>query len=214
MGVQGWQVSLSTSTYHTPSVCSSCLGPRETQVEAVVSEKNGNIRHTLKMAFPYCNACAARAKRDKLRTAIVLGVAALLGAGASLGALVALDRALPSPFVAAAIGLVAGAALATGLAFATRPGAPPPPATARGQAVILRDVSGIVLCTNQRFAELLGQANNATPTPGSTRMTTEAWAPITAGLVGVLALLMWARVAPASFRAHPSSSHATHPARR
>jgi hypothetical protein len=211
MGVQGWQLSISTGSYRTPNMCSSCLGPRETQVEAVVSEKNGNIRTTLRMEFPYCNACGARATRDKRRNAVVLVVSALLGAILSLGMGVALGGGVVDPVVAFSAGVLAAMLLAAGLAFATRPSVPPPPATARGEAVILKDTSGIVLCTNQRFAELLGEANGATPAPGRTVMSTEIWAPLAAFLVGVLAVLLWARVDPYAFRSRPAP-RATTPA--
>jgi hypothetical protein len=210
MGIQGWQLSISTGSYRTPNVCSSCLGPRETQVEAVVSEKSGNIRTTLRMAFPYCNACGARAARDKWRNGIVLGVSALLGAVLALGAGVGLAGSGLDPIIAFSAGVVAAMVLATGLAFVTRPSVPPAPATARGEAVILRDTSGVVLCTNQRFAELLAEANGATAKPGRTLMSTEIWAPLAAFLVGVLAVLLWGRVDPNAFRS--SSPRATTPA--
>jgi hypothetical protein len=212
MGIQGWQLSISTGSYRTPNMCSSCLGPRETQVEAVVSEKSGNIRTTLRMAFPYCNACGARAIRDKRRNAVVVGVSALLGAVLALGAGVGLGGSGLDPIVAFSAGVVAAMVLATGLAFATRPAVPSPPATARGEAVILRDTSGVVLCTNQRFAELLGEANGAKPTQGRTIMSTETWAPLAAFLIGVLAVLLWARVDPYAFRSRPAPPRAATPA--
>lgn len=196
MGVQGWQLTISTGTYHTPSVCSSCLGPRQTQVEAVVSEKDGNVRRTLKMAFPYCNACASRAKREKLRAGLVLGGAAVLALVLTLAAGATMAGDLLDPIVAFAGAVLVSAAISTGIAIATRPALPPPPATARGEAVILRDTSGVVLCTNQRFAELLGQANSATPMPGKTIMSTETWAPLSALLIGTLVVLLWLRYAP------------------
>jgi hypothetical protein len=215
MGIQGWQLSLSTSTYHTPNVCSSCLGPRETQVEAVVSEKNGNVRTTLKMAFPYCNPCAARAKREKLRAGLVIGGGAVLGLVFALGAGAFLAGGVIEPVLAFALAVLVAAGLSAGFAFATRPGLPPAPATARGEAVILKDTSGVVLCTNERFAELLGNANSATHKPGSTIMSTEAWAPLAALLVGVLVVCLWYKYAPYSLRSPsppPSPARATAPA--
>jgi hypothetical protein len=209
MGIQGWQLSISTGSYRTPNMCSSCLGPRETQVEAVVSEKSGNIRTTLRMAFPYCNTCGARATREKWRNGIVLGVSALLGAVLALGAGLGLAGSGLDPIIAFSAGVVAAMVLATGLAFVTRPAAPPAPATARGEAVILRDTSGIVLCTNQRFAELLGEANGAKPAPGRTIMSTETWAPLAALLIGVLAVLLLARADPRLFSSRPAPSRAT-----
>jgi hypothetical protein len=200
MGVQGWQLSISTGTYHTPNVCSSCLGPREMQVKAFVSEKHGNMRHSLTMAFPYCNACGARAAREKLRAGLVIGGSAALGLFLALAAGATLVGNVLDPWVAFGGALVVAAALAAGVAFITRPALPPAPATARGEAVILRDTSGAVLCTNQRFAELLAQANGATPKPASTVMTTEAWAPLAALVVGLLAVLLWIKYAPYTLR--------------
>src|SRR5439155_1234274 len=73
---------------------------------------------------------------------------------------------------------------------------PPSPATARGQAVILRSTDGAVLCTNQRFAELLAEANSASVKRSTMWFTTEAWAPLAAMLVGALVLVFWWRYAP------------------
>lgn len=204
MGVQGWQLTISTGTYRTPSFCSSCLGPRETQLEATVSEKSGNIRTTLKMAFPYCHACAARARRESRRAGFVIGGGVVFGLlfVFAAGAFMAGD--LLDPILSFVIGILLAMGIATGIAFATRPGPPPAPATATGEAVILRDTGGTVLCTNQRFAEMLGEANSATPKPGSTFMTTEMWAPLAALFVGVFVTLLWAKYAPRTFDSSPS----------
>jgi hypothetical protein len=202
LGIEGWQLNLSTGTYQTPSVCSSCLGPREVEVKAVVSEKAGNIRTTLTMGFPYCTPCSKRAEAEKRWTGLVMIAACVLGGALAMGAWVE-DRALyPGIGFPAAILIAAG--LSAALAFATRPGAPPPPATARGQAVILRSTDGAVLCTNQVFAERLAQANNASLTPATMWFTTEAWAPLGAMLIGTLVLLMWWKYAP-PLPASPSS---------
>jgi hypothetical protein len=214
MGVPGWQLTISTSTYHTPSVCSSCLGPRETQVEAVVSEKRGNMRHTLRMAFPYCNACADRAKREQRRAGLVIGGGAALGLVLAIvaGAGMAGDI-IDEPIVAFVVAVLLACAMAAGIAFATRPALPPAPATARGEAVILRSTDGVLLCTNQRFAELLGNANSATPAPGSTIMSTETWAPLAALLVGALVVLLWIKYAPYTLRrSSPPPPRVTAPA--
>ena len=209
MGIQGWQVRLSTGTYQTPNTCSSCLGPRETEVVAEVSEKSGNIRTTLRMGFPYCNACAGRAKREKTRTAVVLVAACVVGLLLSILACagVGLVDGDVEPVIAIAIAVLFAAGLSAGLAMATRPALPQTPATARGEAVILRDTSGTVLCTNQRFAEMLAHANGATPSPGSTIMTTETWAPLSALLASIFVVACWARYGP------PMRSHAPPPPR-
>ena len=204
MGVQGWQLTISTGTYHTPNVCSSCLAPRETQLEAMASEKQGNVRRTLKMAFPYCNACAQRAGREKRREIIVIIVGAAVGLVLSATAAAGGAGDVLDPIVACVVAVLLSAGIAAAIAFATRPPMPPSPATARGEAVILRDTSGVVLCTNQRFAELLGQANSATPAPGRTIMSAETWAPAAAVLVGLLAVCIWAKYIPHAFESRPS----------
>jgi hypothetical protein len=196
VGIQGWQIALSSSTYRTPNTCSSCLGPREVEVEAEVSEKHGNIRTTLKMSFPYCTPCAGRAKREKTRTALVLVGAAVLGVLFCLGACFVASDGVLEAVLGFGFAILVAAGHSAALSFATRPAIPPAPATARGEAVILRDTSGTVLCTNQRFAEMLAQANGATPRPGSITMTTEAWAPITALLLSVLVVACWGRYGP------------------
>lgn len=201
MGIEGWQLTLSTSTYQTPPMCASCLGPRETEVKAVVSEKAGNIRTTLTMGFPYCTPCSKRAEREKTWTALVMVAAVVLGGALALGAWVE-DRAI-HPAIGFPAAILVAAGLSAGIAFATRPGRPPPPATARGQAVILRSTDGAVLCTNQRFAELIAEANGASVTRSTLWFTTEAWAPLAAILIGTLVLVFWWRYAPPL----PSSVH-------
>jgi hypothetical protein len=192
MSIQGYVVDLSSHSYETPNCCASCMGPRQTEVEARVSEKSGNIRTTLTMAFPYCDACAKRARWEKVRQVIVGVVAALLavalalaawGIDVGVGALIRFALALPLAMVLAAL-----------LALLTRQSVPAPPATARGEAVILRDTNGAVLCTNPQFAQLLAQANGATPRPGAQRMTVEVWAPLMALAVGVGVLATWIKI--------------------
>src|SRR5690242_19899695 len=58
MSIHGYLVGLSVHSYVAPNCCASCMGARETQVEANISEKSGNVRTTVKMEFPYCNVCA------------------------------------------------------------------------------------------------------------------------------------------------------------
>jgi hypothetical protein len=187
-------VLLSTGSYRTPSFCSSCLGPRETEVKATVTEKHGNVRTTLTMGFPYCNACAKRAASEKTREILVHTGAAAFGLALAGGAWMAVDAVMPEIGFTLAAFFAVGIAVA--LAFVTRPSPPPPPATARGQAVILRDTSGLVLCTNQEFANRLAQANSTTARPGSQWFTLELAAPLTALVCGLLLFLMWARYAP------------------
>jgi hypothetical protein len=76
-------------------------------------------------------------------------------------------------------------------ALATRQSVPAPPATARGEAVILRDTNGTVLCTNPQFARLLAEANGRAPRPGVQRLTAEVWAALGALMFGVLVLSFW-----------------------
>lgn len=189
MATRGFSMHISTGSYRTPGCCASCCGPRETELEARATEKHGNIRTTLTMRFPYCNACSARARKEKVRAVIVLLAAAAFGAAFAAGAWFGED------YVDGAIGfsvaLPIAALVAFLLALVTRPGLPPPPATARGEAVILRDTSGTILCTNQQFAELMARANNTSMRPDSQWMTTEAWAPLTALLLGAFVLIFW-----------------------
>jgi hypothetical protein len=189
MSIQGFIVDLSSHSYETPNCCASCMGPRETQVEARYSEKIGNIRRTLTMPFPYCEACAKRARWEKTRQIIVGLVAAALGFATALAAW-GVDIGVGTA-IRFAVALPLAVALATVLALATRQSVPAPPATARGEAVILRDTSGTVLCTNPQFAQLLAQGNGGTAKPGAQRMTLEAWAPLMALLCGALVLLPW-----------------------
>jgi hypothetical protein len=187
--IRGWEVDISAHSYSTPSCCSSCCGPRETEVTAKISEKTGNIRHTLTMEFPYCRTCASRARFEKVRQVVVGILSALLGLGLTLSAW-AFDVLLEAPFRFAAA-LVAAIALSGLLALLTRRSIPKPPATARGEAVILRDTTGTVLCTNQRFAEVLATENRARVRPGSKWFTVELWSPVAAALVGTLVLVTW-----------------------
>lgn len=192
MSIQGFLINLSSHSYETPGCCASCMRPQEMQVEARVSEKSGNIRTTLTMAFPYCNACAKRARWEKVRQIIVGVMAALVGVALAIAAW-GVDVGVGAS-IRFALALPLAAAIAAVLALATRQSLPAPPATARGEAVILRDTSGTVLCTNPQFAQLLAQANGGTPRPGAQRMTVEVWAPLTALLCGVLVLLSWIKV--------------------
>lgn len=190
MSIQGYIVPLSCHAYRTPDRCASCMGPSETQVEARTSEKRGNRNIGVTMAFPYCNGCAKRAKREKARLYLVLGLGALLGAGLALGAW-GVDVGLGAS-ARFAVALPLATALAALLALATRQSIPAPPATARGEAVILRDMSGTVLCTNLEFARLLARTNRTgEPVIGRQRMTIELWAPLVALAIGVCVLITW-----------------------
>jgi len=192
MILKGWTVDLgSCSTYAAPRCCASCLGPQEVEVKAQTSQKSGNIRTTLTMSFPYCQICAKRAVLEKLRRAVILVIAGLLGAGLPAGAWF-LDVPVPAwARIVAAIALTAPIALL--LALATRPSKPNAPATARGEAVALLNTHGSVLCTNPQFAWLLAQANGRQPREGTLWFTTEVLSPLTAGVMGVLLLVCWAK---------------------
>jgi hypothetical protein len=189
MSIQGFIVDLSCHDYQTPGCCSSCMGPRQTEVEARFSQKIGNIRTTLKMPFPYCDACAKRARRERVREIVVVVMAILIGGGLGfvawqihVGVGVAIRFALALPL---------GTAIAVLCALATRQSLPAAPATARGEAVILRDTNGTVLCTNPQFAQLLAEANGRAPRPGVQRLTAEVWAALGALMFGVLVLSFW-----------------------
>jgi hypothetical protein len=182
VSVKGWLVHLPSPTYSTPSRCASCLGPKETEIKVQATSKSGNIRTTLTMGFPYCNACAQRAGKEKIR-----GLVVFLGA---MG-------------IAAVLAIPAG----IGLAVLTRPPMPPLPATARGEAVFLRNTSGTVLCTNEQYATSLAQANGRTATPGSKMMDTESWSPF-AVIVGMgLTLFAFSSWAPYSMRVLESEQY-------
>jgi hypothetical protein len=210
MSIQGFLVALTPQSYETPNCCASCLGPRETELKARLSEKSGNIRTTLTMAFPYCNACAKRAKREKIRQILVGLAAALTGAALALAAWrVDLGPVAPIRF---AIALPLAAAVAALVALLTRQSIPAPPATARGEAVILQDTRGTVLCTNPQFAQHLAQANGGPATPGAQHLTVEVWAPITALLVGALVAGSWIKVGAPHATATASASPASDPA--
>lgn len=220
MSIQGYLVGLSSHSYRTPNHCASCMGARETEVKAQISEKNGNIRTTLTMGFPYCNACAKRAGWEKIRNILVGIMAATFGVGLALTAW-GVDFGIGAS-IRFAILLPLAVLLAFLFALVTRQSEPAPPATARGEAVILRDTSGTVLCTNPQFAELLAQANGTTARPGSHWFTAEAWAPLTALLVGTLVLLYWLKAgAPENTEADRSSpaaakaaAHSPQPAKK
>jgi len=196
MSVQGWIVRLSTGSYRTPNVCGSCLGPRTQERTVTATEKSGNIRTTLRMSFPYCDPCYKRATMAAIMAGVVGVGAAFLGAAASAVAWFAAADDILDPV----IGFIALPLLAAGIAFAlamiTRPALPPQPATARGDAVILRDTSGTVLCTNQRFADMLAQANSTGVAPGSMWFTSEKWTPLIAVLCSFFVFAMWLKAAP------------------
>ena len=207
MSIHGYLVDLSCHSYETPRCCASCMGPQETQVQANISEKSGNIRTTLKMAFPYCNACAKRARWEKVRQILVGSVAGLLGVAFAVAAWW-LDVGVETT-LRFALALPIAAALTIGLALSTRGSQPSAPATARGEAVILRDTSGTVLCTNPRFAQLLADANATKVKPAVQHLTVEVWAPLTALLCGTLVLLAWVKEGAPSTTASESASTTT-----
>jgi len=207
MSIHGYLVNLSSSTYEAPSCCSSCMGPRETEVGASISEKSGNVRTRLKMVFPYCNVCAKRARWEKVREILMGGVAALLGAALAIVAWV-VDAAAGAP-IRFALALLIAAGAAAALAMLTRGSRPALPATARGEAVILRDTRGTVLCTNPQFAQRLAEVNGSTARQGSQRVTVEVWAPIVALLCGVLVLLVWMKEGAARTNASASTNTST-----
>jgi hypothetical protein len=211
MSIQGFIVDLSSDAYETPNCCASCMGPRQTVVTARVSEKTGNVRTTLTLAFPYCEACAKRARREKIRQVIVGIAAAAVGAALALAAWFVDAGAGASVRFAVAVPLAT--LLAAVLALATRQSLPAPPATARGEAIILRNASGTALCTNPQFAQILAEVNGRTPRPGVQRMTLEVWAPLAAALFGVLVLLSWIQVgAPEGTDVAKTASPAARPA--
>lgn len=189
MAVAGWSVDLSTGSYKTPGTCASCMGPNETQVKATATEKVGNVRRTLTMHFPYCQACARRVASEHTRGILVGVVAALVGVAAPAVAWFAEDRIDPAIGMTAAFAAVA--LFGVGLAYATRPALPEAPATARGEAVMLLGTYGKVLCTNEQFASLLARANNLTPKPDKKWMTVEMWAPLVGVLVAFFVFACW-----------------------
>ena len=196
MSVKGWLVHLPSPSYSTPSRCASCLGPKETEIIVQATQKSGNIRTTLRMSFPYCTPCAQRAGKEKIR-----GFLVFLGA-MGIGAAFALAFAFANVFVGLYIRTAIASALAipagVALALLTRPAMPPLPATARGEAIFLRNTSGTVLCTNQEYAQSLAQANGRTATPGSKMMTTESWSAFAVIVGGGLAIAAFASWAPGS----------------
>ncbi len=196
MSVKGWLVNLPSPGYSTPSRCASCLGPKETEIRVQAQQKNGNVRTTLTMSFPYCAECAKRAAKERIR-----GVFVFLGA-MGIGFVFALAFALANVLVGVYIRTIIAAVLAIpagiALAILTRPPMPPAPATARGDAIFLRNVSGTVLCTSEPFAQALAQANGRSATPGSKMMTTESWSPFGVILGGGMAMCAFGYWAPGS----------------
>lgn len=193
MSIKGWIVHLPSPSYSTPSRCSCCLGPKETELSVQATQKSGNIRTTLTMSFPYCTACAQRAGKEKIRGFLVfLGA---MGIGAAFALAFACANVFVGLYVRVAIAAVLAIPAGIGLAILTRPPMPPLPASARGEAVFLRNTSGTVLCTNEQYAQSLAQANGRTATPGSKMMDTESWSPF-AVIVGmgltVFAFRSWA----------------------
>lgn len=174
MSIQGWLVQISTLRYggfKLPSCCSNCGGPHERDVKTKKGEKNGTIFTTLTLRFPYCLPCAKRVTLDKIRRTLVLTFAVILGIALPIGAW-ACD-VLFETGARLIIAVPIAVAIMAPLAFVTRLPAPKPPKTARGEAVILQDTSGTVLCTSQRFAQLICDANGIQMKPGRQRFTTE-----------------------------------------
>jgi len=201
VSIQGWLVQLPVPRYSTPSICASCCAPRETEVSIQTSEKRGNIRTTLTLTFPYCAVCAKRLTMNRTRSMLVF-----LG-GMGIGVVFALAFAFANVFfdltTRTIIAAVFAMPAALGVALLLRLPPPPEPATARGDAVFLRGVGGLVLCTNERFAYALSQANGTISKPGSKLMTTESWAPFAAILGGGLAIAGFAYWAPGSMHNPP-----------
>jgi hypothetical protein len=196
VSIQGWLVQLPLHGYSTPPRCASCCGPKETEVFVQTTEKQERSRVTLTMGFPYCLSCAKRLAHERLRGALVIAGSLVIGVALALA--FAFANVLVGLAIRAAIAAVLGVAAALALALATRPPLPPPPASARGDAVILRGTSGLVLCTNQEFAQSLAQANRTVATPGSKWMTSATWAVFAVLLGGGAAIAAFTRLAPAS----------------
>ena len=206
MSIKGWLVQLPLHGYSTPPRCASCCGPKETEVFVQTTEKRERSRITITMGFPYCLSCAKRLAHERLVGSLVIGVALALA--------FAFANVLVGLAIRTAIAAVIGAAAAHALALATRPPMPPPPASARGDAVFLRDTSGLVLCTNQEFAQSLAQANRTAAKPGSKWMTTATWAVFAVLCGGGAAIAGFTHWAPASMFDPPSDVAASggHPA--
>jgi hypothetical protein len=204
MSIQGFIVKLSTFSYETPGCCASCLGPAQKRVKARGAESWGRGTRILTMTFPYCDPCAKRAGWAKIRAAIVWVLAGGVGFGLAYAAW-HVHAAIGAP-VRFAVALPLGMAFAALLALVTRPSLPAPPATARGEAVILKDASGTVLCTNPRFAELLAQANGVKATAGAHRRTLEVEAPLGALLFGLLVVFFWFKSGAPAATAAPTTS--------
>jgi len=207
MITKGTIVDLSSLSYETPNCCASCLGPRQTDVKAWTMERFGNVSRIRTMTFPYCDPCAKRARREKIRALVVELLAAAAGIGLAFVAWHAhVAIAAPLRFTVALLLAMAIGAL---LAWVTRPSVPAAPATARGEAVILKGTGGAVLCTNPRYAELLAKANLRTTKPGTHRLTPELVSPVLALLAGVFVLCLWFKASLAtSTHPSPASTHA------
>jgi hypothetical protein len=196
VSVKGWIVHLPSPGYSAPSRCASCLGPKETELRSQATSKSGNIRTTLTMSFPYCTPCAQRAAKERMRGVLVFLGAMVIGAAFALA--FAFANVFVGLYIRTAIAAVFGIGAGFAFAIATRPAMPPAPATARGEAIFLRNTSGTVLCTNEQFAQSLAQANGRGATPGAKMMTTESWSVFAVILGGGMAIAAFASWAPGS----------------
>jgi hypothetical protein len=168
MANEGRVVTLNASSYKTPPYCCSCGGPQQTQIATSRSQKRGNVTTTLKMNFPYCNACAARVKayKAKLTVAVVVVVAISLVVGGLVIAIPGLPLA-----VAVVIGLVVGVGGSIGVALGLRPPMPPAPATSRGEAARIIGFKGAeqtrVHVSHAQWGDEFARGNNAIAQPSS-----------------------------------------------
>ena len=168
MAIEGRAVTLSASSYSTPTFCCSCGAPQQTQIETSRSQKRGNTTTTLRMRFPYCGPCAARIKdfQSKLRVSVLIAVAVAVVLSLLIFAVTAIPFA-----VAMVLAALIGVGVPVGIAVATRPKPPPAPATATGEAAkIVSFQSGgqaTVYCTNAAWAEAFAHANGAQIQPKS-----------------------------------------------
>jgi len=146
-------------------------------------------------------------KHTKVRAIVVELLAAAAGLGLAFAAWhVHFVAGAPIRFTVA---LLLAMAVGASLAWVTRPSAPAAPATARGEAVILKGTSGTVLCTNPRYAELLAKANRTTAKPGTSWLTPEFVSPALAVLAGLLVLCLWFKASRvASGQPSQTSAHA------
>lgn len=167
---QGFEVAIRGGDYRVPATCASCNAPRKTSVVLQTSRQSGNITTILRMRMPYCASCAARVPGAGFRMmalfSFVTVVAVVLP---GLAGLVSIDGA--SVTAVAAGGAVIALVLATLAALVIPPGAPAPPATARGEAVTVKSYaeSGdlVLFCTNGAWAERFAAGNTAPMRPGS-----------------------------------------------